>query len=313
MKQSFEPHQRAAVSTPGRTGIGAEPRRVADQIPTPSTAQTLTECGRCYYLLELSKEAIGDQSRVLHAIRAQTLRLFKKRTRLSLFRASTHEEYMDGLSAVCNDHQIGLLVPALEPEVLLLAIYRPRFSSDRDGSTRVNPGDRCRLLRQTGDLQLSIGARSWDTAYFRPSRYRAEALLRGEITFPLPAYPRRRCGRKDSRRHTRIDIDHVAAVLRDKRVAIQKPDVAQFLADQSADHLESKISHRHRLISLSCPHPDLALDESADIASVELIDQIHPILLSARNPEIIYTDQRDRESAHATTLGAQKSRALSQR
>jgi carbamoyl-phosphate synthase large subunit len=29
------------------------------------------------------------------------------------------EDYIDTLSAICDDHQIGLLVPALEPELLL--------------------------------------------------------------------------------------------------------------------------------------------------------------------------------------------------
>jgi hypothetical protein len=37
------------------------------------------------------------------------------------------QDYIDTLSAICDDHQIGLLVPALEPELLLLTMNRARF------------------------------------------------------------------------------------------------------------------------------------------------------------------------------------------
>jgi hypothetical protein len=36
------------------------------------------------------------------------------------------EDYVDTLLAICDDYQIGLLVPALEPELLLLAMSRAR-------------------------------------------------------------------------------------------------------------------------------------------------------------------------------------------
>ena len=56
--------------------------------------------------------------------------------------------------------------------------------------------------------------------------------------------------------------------------------MGQMRADQLANQLESIISHRHGLISLPGPHPDLALDKSADLAAAEIIDHIHSILFS---------------------------------
>jgi carbamoyl-phosphate synthase large subunit len=37
------------------------------------------------------------------------------------------EDYIDTLLAICDDHQIGMPVPALEPELLLVTMNRARF------------------------------------------------------------------------------------------------------------------------------------------------------------------------------------------
>jgi hypothetical protein len=100
----------------------------------------------------------------------------------------------------------------------------------------------------------------------------------------------------------RIDIDHVTAVIRNKHVALQNPDMAQLFADHLANHLESIIPHRYRSISLPSPHPDFAHDKSADIAAVEIVDSEQSLLDENRVLRITGADFR-KETALDLLLG----------
>jgi carbamoyl-phosphate synthase large subunit len=92
--------------------------------------------------------------------------------------------------AICDDHQIGLLVPALEPELLLLATHRARFlaigtvplvSTPEIVATCYDKLATSRFLSNCG-LGIPYTFDSLDAA--------RAALSRGEITFPLVVKPR---------------------------------------------------------------------------------------------------------------------------
>lgn len=101
-----------------------------------------------------------------------------------------HEEYIDALLAICDDHQIGLLVPALEPELLLLAEHRARFLAIGTVPLVSSPQivttcyDKLATFRFLSDCGLGI-PHTFDT--FNAARM---ALSRGDITFPLVVKPR---------------------------------------------------------------------------------------------------------------------------
>lgn len=101
-----------------------------------------------------------------------------------------HEGYVDALSSICEDYQIGLLVPALEPELLLLAMHRARFLAIGTFPL-VSPAeiiatcyDKLAMSRFLSNCGLGI-PHTFDSL----DAARA-ALSRGDITFPLVVKPR---------------------------------------------------------------------------------------------------------------------------
>ena len=79
----------------------------------------LTCAGRRSYLVEIFKEAVGDRSRVFACDSSADAPALQKADKAFIVPRVDQEDYIDTLSAICDDHQIGLLVPALEPELLL--------------------------------------------------------------------------------------------------------------------------------------------------------------------------------------------------
>src|SRR5437868_13799873 len=87
----------------------------------------LTCAGRRSYSVEIFKEAVGDRSRVFACDSTADAPALQKADKAFIVPRIDHKDYIDALLAICEDHQIGLLVPALEPELLLLAMHRARF------------------------------------------------------------------------------------------------------------------------------------------------------------------------------------------
>ena len=87
----------------------------------------LTCAGRRTYSVEIFKAAVGDRSQVFACDSSAEAPALQKADRAFIVPRVDREDYVDTLLAICEDHQIGLLVPALEPELSLLAMNRDRF------------------------------------------------------------------------------------------------------------------------------------------------------------------------------------------
>jgi carbamoyl-phosphate synthase large subunit len=100
------------------------------------------------------------------------------------------EAYIDALLGICKQHRIRLLIPALEPELLLLARHRARFLevgtlplvSDL-GVVRT-----CYDKWEASKFLAGLGIAS-PLTYLSLAEAR-KALSRGEISFPLVVKPR---------------------------------------------------------------------------------------------------------------------------
>jgi carbamoyl-phosphate synthase large subunit len=150
----------------------------------------LTSAGRRSYSVEVFKEAVGDRSCVFACDSSADAPALQKADKAFIVPRIDEEDYVDTLLAICDDHQIGLLVPALEPELLLLAMSRARFlaigtvplvsppeitATCCDKLARYNFLSKCGLLIPHTFDSLAV-ART--------------ALSRGDIAFPFVVKPR---------------------------------------------------------------------------------------------------------------------------
>ena len=151
----------------------------------------LTCAGRRSHSVEFFKQALGDQGRVFACDSSASAPALQKADKAFVVPAVDHEDYIDALLSICDDHQIGLLVPALEPELLPLAIQRARFL-DIGTLPLVSTPEivaTCYDKLATSSFLSNCGLRIPST-FDSLDAVRA-ALSRGEITFPLVVKPRR--------------------------------------------------------------------------------------------------------------------------
>jgi len=150
----------------------------------------LTSAGRRCYSVEVFKEAVGNRSRVFACDSSADAPALQKADKAFIVPRIDHEDYIDTLLAICDDHQIGLLIPALEPELLLLATNRARFlavgtvplvSDPEIIATCCDKLASSQFLSECG-LRVPYTFDSLDAA--------RAALSRGDIAFPLVIKPR---------------------------------------------------------------------------------------------------------------------------
>jgi carbamoyl-phosphate synthase large subunit len=150
----------------------------------------LTCAGRRSHCVEFFKQAVGHQSRVFACDSSAGAPALQIADKAFIVPHIDHEDYIDALLTISDDHQIGLLVPALEPELLLLAVHRARFLAIGTVPL-VSPPEivaTCYDKLATSSFLLNCGLGipytfdSFDAA--------RAALSRGEITFPLVVKPR---------------------------------------------------------------------------------------------------------------------------
>jgi carbamoyl-phosphate synthase large subunit len=150
----------------------------------------LTCAGRRGYLVEVFKQAVGDGSRVFACDSSADAPALQKADKAFIVPRIDREGYIDALSDICDDHQIGLLIPALEPELSLLAIHRARFLAIGTVPL-VSPPEivaTCFDKLATSNFLSNCGLgipRTFDSL----DAARA-ALSKGDITFPLVVKPR---------------------------------------------------------------------------------------------------------------------------
>ena len=150
----------------------------------------LTCAGRRSYCVDFFKQAVGDQSRVFACDSSADAPALQKADKAFIVPLIGHQDYIGALLTICDDHQVGLLVPALEPELLLLAEHRARFLAI--GTTPlVSPLEivtTCYDKMAASNFLSNSGLRIPST--FDSLNGAQTALSRGDITFPLVVKPR---------------------------------------------------------------------------------------------------------------------------
>jgi carbamoyl-phosphate synthase large subunit len=150
----------------------------------------LTSAGRRSYSVEVFKEAVGDCGRVFACDCSADAPALQKADQGFIVPRIDEDDYVDTLLAICNDYQIGLLIPALEPELLLLATNRARFLAVGTVPLVSDPeiiATCCDKLATYNFLSKCglLTPRTFDSLAVART-----ALSRGDIAFPLVVKPR---------------------------------------------------------------------------------------------------------------------------
>jgi carbamoyl-phosphate synthase large subunit len=150
----------------------------------------LTCVGRRSYSVEIFKEAVGDRGRVLACDSSADAPALVKADKAFVVPRADHEDYVSTLLTICEDHQIGLLIPALEPELVLLAMNRARFLAIGTIPLVSSPE-----ITVTCFDKLAMSDFLSNCGLLRPHTFNSltaarEALSQGELAFPLVVKPR---------------------------------------------------------------------------------------------------------------------------
>jgi len=150
----------------------------------------LTCAGRRNYIVEIFKNAVKGRGQVFACDASADAPALRDADEGFVVPSVNDPSYVDALLALCDAQQVGLLVPALEPELPLLAQQRARFAAIGTVPLVSSPGviatcydksETARFLAQHG-LAVPRTFTSMDDARV--------ALSRGEIRFPLVIKPR---------------------------------------------------------------------------------------------------------------------------
>jgi carbamoyl-phosphate synthase large subunit len=159
-------------------------------VATYSMNVLLTCVGRRCYSVDVFKQAVGNHGRVFATDCNGAAPALQNADEAFIVPSIDHEEYVDTLLYLCNEYQIRLLIPALEPELSLLAIHRERFLAV--GTILLVPSpqivSRCYDKLATSKFLQACGLevpRTFDSLDAARS-----ALAQGEIAFPLVVKPR---------------------------------------------------------------------------------------------------------------------------
>ncbi len=150
----------------------------------------LTCAGRRCFTLRAFKQALNNCGRVLACDATREAPALQIADRGFVVPSVDADNYVDALLTICRDQRVRLLIPALEPELPLLAAHRARFleigtlplvSSPEIVATCYDKVETAKFLERCG----LIAPRT----YVELEAVR-QALARGEITFPLVVKPR---------------------------------------------------------------------------------------------------------------------------
>ena len=157
----------------------------------PSMNVMLTCAGRrCHIIKAFKSAAMRSGGRVLACDSSPDAPALQEADGAFVVPRVAEEGYIESLLSICAEHQVGLLVPAFEIELPLLAAHRARFtaigtlplvSSKTVIDTCYDKLESARFLTGCG---LPV-PRTFDT--LAAAR---DALARGDLTFPLVVKPR---------------------------------------------------------------------------------------------------------------------------
>jgi carbamoyl-phosphate synthase large subunit len=150
----------------------------------------LTCAGRRCFAIRAFKQALNNRGRVLACDATWEAPALQMADKGFVVPSVEADNYVDVLLTICRDQRVRLLIPALEPELPLLATHRARFlelgtlplvSSSEIVATCYDKLATAKFLQRCG---LKV-----PRTYVELEAAR-HALSRGEITFPLVVKPR---------------------------------------------------------------------------------------------------------------------------
>jgi carbamoyl-phosphate synthase large subunit len=151
----------------------------------------LTCAGRRNYSVQIFKEAVGDRSRVFACDSSADAPALQKADKAFIVPRVDQEDYVDTLLAICDDHRIGLLIPALEPELLLLTMNRARFLAIGTVPLVSSPEITATCCDKLATYNFLSNCGLLVPHTFDSLAAVRTALSRGDISFPLVVKPRR--------------------------------------------------------------------------------------------------------------------------
>jgi carbamoyl-phosphate synthase large subunit len=151
----------------------------------------LTCSGRWSYSVEIFKEAVGNRGLVFACDCSADAPALQKADKAFVVPHVDHEDYVGTLLAICSDHQIGLLIPALEHELLLLAMNRPRFLAIGTVPLVSPPEVTATCFDKSATYDFLSNCGHLIPRTFESLAAARTALARGDIAFPLVVKPRR--------------------------------------------------------------------------------------------------------------------------
>lgn len=144
---------------------------------------------RAFYVTEFRK-ALGARGRVFACDSSADAPALRYADEAFVVPDVAHEGYVDSLLDICRAHRVGLLVPILEPELLLLAARTQRFRAvgARVLVSRAEVIATCYDKLQAARFLAACGLAVPRT--FCSVEEAKAALARGEVRFPLVVKPR---------------------------------------------------------------------------------------------------------------------------
>lgn len=150
----------------------------------------LTCAGRRSYTVTIFQEAVKGRGQVFACDASADVAALQDADEAFVVPAVDDPAYIDALLALCAAHRVGLLVPALEPELPLLAEHRARFAAIGTVLLVSSPEvvARCYDKLATNRFLARHGLAVPRT--FLSLAEARQALLKGELRFPLVVKPR---------------------------------------------------------------------------------------------------------------------------
>jgi carbamoyl-phosphate synthase large subunit len=150
----------------------------------------LTTAGRRSPIIRAFHEALKGRGEVLACDSSADAPALQVADRAFVVPSVQDDGYIDDLLTICAEHEVGLVVPALEPELPLLAQHRARFAAI--GTTLVVSSPEiiqtCYDKLETERFLDVCGLLTQKT--FTSLDSAREAIERGDLSFPLVVKPR---------------------------------------------------------------------------------------------------------------------------
>ena len=150
----------------------------------------LTCVGRRTPIVTAFKDGVGGEGRVFACDTNADAPALQEADKSFVVPAVTDASYIDALLSICAENRVGMVIPALEAELPLLAVHRSRFA-DIGTLPLVSAQDviaKCNDKLESARFLESCGLSA--PRAFSSLKAARQALAAGEISFPLIVKPR---------------------------------------------------------------------------------------------------------------------------